>query len=158
TNPWYAIPLRGLNPPGSTNYFFDVDGMIGNSRFTARKARFDEILAQSRVSTEHMRGGRAGTVFNAWLLAWEKTRPVVAGLFLLGFVMAILKRDAGAIAISLLVVVNVLGAAVYMMTIVDRFATPMIPLMVIVAAYGLHTLCASLSSRGAKKTGAARAT
>jgi hypothetical protein len=155
TNPWYALPLRGMWSPQGTNYFFDVDGMIANGRFLSRKAQFDEILAQSRVSVEHMIGSRPGAVFNAWLVACEKTRPVLAGLFLLGLVAAILKRDAGALAISLLVVVNVIGAAVYMMTIVDRFAAPMLPLMILIAVYGLHSLCQAFR---AKKTGAAEAT
>lgn len=153
TNPWYALPLRGIWSPQGTNYFFDVDGMIANGRFLSRKAQFDEILAQSRVSVEHMIGSRPGAVFNAWLLACEKTRPVLAGLFLLGLVAAVLKRDAAAVAISLLVALNVIGAAAYMMTIVDRFAAPMIPLMVIVAVYGVHAFLPR-----AKETGAARAT
>jgi hypothetical protein len=55
----------------------------------------------------------------------------------------------------MIVLVNLIGAAILMMTPTDRFAAPMIPLMVIVALYGLHEVCFSL---GKKKTGAAHAT
>jgi hypothetical protein len=138
-NAWLALPIRGLAPPTSDNYYFDVDGMLAHSRFTPKRDRFDEIFAQSRVSTARLSNSPPAKVFNAWFVTFEKGRPILAALTILGCFFAVRKRNAGAIALALLVVVNVLGAAILMMTVVDRFAAPMLPLMILVAAYGVHS-------------------
>jgi hypothetical protein len=153
-NAWLALPLRGLAAPTSDNYYFDVDGMLAHSRFTPRRERFDEIFAQSRVSTERLSASPPAKVFNAWFLMFEKGRPVLAVLTLIGCFFAVHRRNPGAIALALLVVVNILGAAILMMTVVDRFAAPMLPLMILVAAYSVHSLLSCFK----KKTGVAPAT
>ena len=153
-NAWLALPLRGLAPPGSTNYNFNVESILAHSRFTPRRARFDPTLAQSRVGLDGVTGSRGSAVFDACFTASERARPVLAILFLLGCMAAALRRSVEAGALAILVLANVLGAAVLMMTAVDRFAAPMIPLMVLVAVYGIQSLC----DWGKKKAGVAPAT
>jgi hypothetical protein len=154
-NTWHALPLRGLGDPGATNYIFDVDGMLARSRFTPRRERFDQMLAESRVSIGGMHASVPGRVFAVWFAAFERTRPVLALMFFFGCGVAAFRRDAAALGLSAIVLVNLLGAVILMMTPTDRFAVPMIPLMVILGAYGLAKFTAH---RIAMKTGAAHAT
>jgi hypothetical protein len=154
---WLSTPLRGQATPGNANVIFDPGPILDHSRFTPLKPRFEEMLAQSRVGIDHMVNSRCGAVFNAVFLACEKTRPLLAALFLFGSVAAACRRSPGAVALALLVILNVLGAAVYMMTVVDRFAAPMVPLMIIIGAYGVDWALGSLAKKKAGAAGAAPA-
>jgi hypothetical protein len=153
SNAYLAAPLRGQSPY-VTNYAFDVDSLLAHSRFTPQRARFDEMLAQSRVSAEPWTASWGAKAFNEWFMAVERGRPILAVLFIFGCVMVVRTRNVAAGALALLVVINVLGAAILMMTVVDRFAAPMLPLMILIAVYGLHTAIAGIWP---KKTGAAEA-
>ncbi len=159
TNAWLALPLRGLPTSHTTNYAFDVDDMLAHSRFTPQRARFDEILAESRVSADSWTKSRAAKAFNGWFIAVEWARPKLAVLIIFGCVMIVRTRSAEAGVLAILVVVNILGAAILMMTVVDRFAAPILPLMILITAYGLHTAIAEICPKkiGEKKTGAAEA-
>lgn len=132
-NLWHSEPLRAARPGMASNYTFDVDGVMSNSRFTPHQARWQPLLAATRTPPESLASGRFARAFDAWFHASELARPALAAAFLLGTVLTIVRRRWGVLAIACIVLANVLGAA-WMMTPLDRFSVPLLPLMLIVAA------------------------
>ncbi len=132
-NLWHSEPLRGVRAGMASNYTFDVDGVMASSRFTARQERWRPLLAATRVPPEALPSGAFARAFDAWFKASEFVRPGLAGVFLVGTVLALARRRWGVVALAMIVLANVLGAA-WMMTPLDRFAVPLLPLMIIVAA------------------------
>lgn len=135
-NLWHSEPLRGARPGMTSNYTFDVDAVMASSRFTPYQSRWQQLLAATRVPPESLPSGLFARAFNAWFLASEFVRPGLAAVFFVGMILAITRRRWGVFATALIVLANVLGAA-WMMTPLDRFAVPLLPLMIIVAASAL---------------------
>ena len=135
-NLWHSEPLRGARPGMASNYTFDVDAVMASSRFTPQQARWRPLLAATRVPPETLPSGTFARVFDAWFKASEFARPGLAATFFVGTILAFARRRWGIVAIACIVLANVLGAA-WMMTPLDRFAVPLLPLMIIVAASAL---------------------
>ncbi len=145
-NLWHSEPLRGARAGMTSNYTFDVDGVMASSRFTARQERWTPLLAATRVPPEALPSGAFASWFDAWFRGSELVRPGLAVAFLVGTGLAFMRRRWGVAAVAMIVLANVFGAA-WMMTPLDRFAVPLLPLMIIVAAS--VALRNSRSERGA---------
>ncbi len=137
----------------TTNYLFDVEGLLTLSRFKDREQPLRAVLADTRAPLRTLPdSGRAGLV-RGWWRVFEVLRFVFGWGFLLGVAAAAIRREWVMAAIGAVVLLNLGGAAWVALTPIDRFAAPFIPLMVVVAAFGAGEVLA-WRPRGRRAMGA----
>lgn len=109
---------------------------MADSRFTPNRDRLQIILDAIRVPHEALPGGVFARAFDGWFRVAEAARPGLAATFLAGIILAIRRRRPGIVAAGCMALANVLGAA-WMMTPLDRFSVPLLPIMLVVAGSAL---------------------
>jgi hypothetical protein len=99
--------------------------------------------------------GRNARLFARWWNVEDTLRPILAGLFIIGGISALVRRDGVIFVIALLVAANAVALAVLTLSGIDRYGVPFEPLLRVVAVYGAWRVC-ELISGGAKQGSATR--
>lgn len=126
---FYSSALRGERVPFATNYSPGTLTVLSADRMKANAAAMQDLITRSRSSIKFLEDRPATRLFNEWFYAFRAVRPVAAWLFVVGFCVAVWRRDAALAGIGGIVLLSTVGAAFVVGTPTDRFGVPFIPMI-----------------------------
>lgn len=153
-NEYWSRPLRGVRPgtverDGQTTNMWTgreiVEGMISLSA-SDREQLWNRT---NRDITRQVQGAGARRLA-MWWSAEEVLRPIMAALFVVGGLAALLRREWIVLVIAALVSANAVALAVLTLSGIDRYGVPFEPLMRVVAVYGAWRAWGAINSNRAK--------
>lgn len=134
---WLSTPFRRRPFGHSTNVLMDMTAASEDPRFRDRWGAIVPLVEERTVDLD----SAVPRVFAQWFnqLFWSNqvVRPVLALAVFAGVWWAVRRREWRMVLLGAVVLVNVGAAAWAVVTPVDRFAVPLIPMMVVVAVWGV---------------------
>ena len=91
----------------------------------------EPILERANQSIRYLRTSPHAAIYNDWFFGWRLFRPLIGVAFLVGAVLAFLRRDWGVVAIAALVLVHTAALSV-LLFLMPRYTLPMTTPMVLV--------------------------
>lgn len=152
-NEYWSRPLRGVRPATverdgqATNMWTGreiIEGMISLS-----EPDREQLWSRTNRDITRQVEGAGARRFAAWWSAEEVFRPIVAGLFVVGGLAAIVRRDWIVLVIAALVCANAVALAVLTLSGIDRYGVPFEPLLRVVAVYGAWRAWGVINARPA---------
>lgn len=139
-NDYWSRPLRGIRPSTreegvrTTNMWTGREIVESMSSLSAE----DQERLWTRTNRDITRAAMSGhaRLFARWWGVEDAVRPMLAGLFVIGGLVALVRRDGVMLVIALLVAANAAALAVLTLSGIDRYGVPYEPLLRIVAVYG----------------------
>ena len=127
----WSRALRG--DPGTPTNLFDGPAV---GEYDAARERLPHIAR----SISGLRTSANAMWFNDLFFTYELTRPGVAILFLIGLVLAVIRRCYPIGLVGLICMAHVAAISILVLSAIDRYGVPFKPLLAIVAVWALQQL------------------
>lgn len=135
SNDYYSRPQRG-DEIAPSNYQVDLAGSLSAPRFEPVRGELAEVVAVSAVQAGDFRFALPPPVFDALYGLYRVADWVLSAGFFVGLLVLARTRQTLLLGVGLIVVVNWLGAA-WLISQVDRFAVPFLPIKWVIGTVGV---------------------